>query len=232
MEETKFFKNIWRFNALIIACAGLLAMAVLLFAGYMFYDDMKRSRHQNRIVNVDPETNIEEVFRLGRVQRITGTQSVIIPLNAKQKYSMSYSSGKSASSVRNILFSNMHTEASKWLLPNNQFLIANHRLLNKENSYGDNYNVVTILYDVVKSDTNNDSRLTTNDKLTIAMSDPEGNNYTEVLDTIDEVLGYEILDKEALAIVFNRGDQGYIAYINFVDFKIVKEVELPKSNSK
>ena len=230
MEKTKLFKNIWRFNALIIASAGLLAIVVLLFAAYMFYEDMNRNRHQNRIVNVDPETNIKEVFRLGRLQRIVGTQSVIIPLNAKQKYSISYSSGKSASSVRNILFSNMHAETSKWLLPNNQFLIANHRLLNEENSYGDGYNIVTILYDVVKSDTNNDSRLTTNDKLTIALSDPEGNNYTEVLDNVDEVLGYDVLNKQALAIVFNRGDQGYIAYVNLADFKIEKEVELPKSN--
>ena len=230
MEESKFFKNIWRFNALIIAVAGVLAVLVLLFTGYLIYKEQTRSKHKNEIVNIDPETNIAEVFRLGRVKHVKGSQSVIVPLYSDQNFDLRYSGGKSTSSTRNLLFSNMHTEVSKWLLPTNEFLIPQYSLINKSNSYSNEEDVITILYRVVKSDTNGDERLTENDELHISLSKPDGANFTEVLKGIDDVLGYELLNQKALAIMFNRGGQGFTAYVDLQNFKVIKEIELPKIN--
>lgn len=230
MEELKFFRNIWRFNAMIIAIAGVLAVAVLLFTGYLMFNEQTRSKHKNEIVNIDPETGIEETFRLGNIDHVKGAQSVIVPLYSEQSFNLRYSGDKSTLSTRNLLFSNMHTEESNWLLPTNNYLIPRYSLINESNSYNSNEDIVTILYRIVKFDTNYDSRLTEKDELTISLSKPDGSSFTEVLKNIDDVLGYELLNQEALSIIFNRKGQGYTAYINLQDFKVTKEVELPKIN--
>lgn len=54
-------------------------------------------------------------------------------------------------------------------------------------------------------------RVLQGDKLTLALSTPEGERYTKVIDNVDDVLGFELLDKEAIAVMFNRDKQGYIA---------------------
>jgi len=228
MEESKFFKNVWRFNALIIAVAGVLAVVVLLFAGYLIYNEQARTKYKNEIVNIDPETKIEEVFRLGRVKHVNGSQAVIVPLYSDQSFDLRYSGTKSTASTRNLLFSNMHNEESNWLLPTNDYLIPQYNLINKSNSYSSDEDIVTILYRIVVSDTNNDSRLTENDELSIHLSNPDGSEFTEILKNIDDVLGYELINQEALAIMFNRGGQGYTAYVSLKNFEVTKEIELPK----
>lgn len=230
MEESKFFRNIWRFNAMIIAIAGMLAVAVLLFAGYLMFNEQTRTKHKNEIVNIDPETEIEETYRLGNINHVKGSQSVIVPLYSDQSFDLRYSGGKSTLSTRNLLFSNMHTEVSNWLLPTNNYLIPRYSLINESNSFSSDETIITILYRIVKSDTNNDSRLTENDELTISLSKPDGSDFTEVLKNIDDILGYELLNQNALSIMFNRKGQGYTAYINLKDFKVTKEIELPKIN--
>lgn len=232
MEDSKLFKKIWRFNAIIIAAVGILAFFILLFAGYQIYKQQTRTKHRTEIVNVDPETKAKETYRLGEVKHVNGSQSVIVPLYSDQSFDLRYSGGKSTASTRNILFSNMHTETSKWLLPTNKYLIPRYRLINKSNSYNRDEDIVTILYHIIKEDTNNDSRLTENDEVTIAFSKPEGSEYTEVLKNIDKVLGYELLNNETIAIMFNRKGQGYTAYVNLLNFTVSKEIELPKVNKK
>jgi len=228
MEESKVFRYLWRFNAIVIATAGFLAILALFFTVYMIYNDLNRNTHRNEIVNIDPDTNIEETFRLGRIEHVKGTQSIIVPLYSDQSFSLRYSGSKSTASTRNLLFSNMQNETNTWLLPNSDYLITSHRLINESNSYDKDKTVITIFYQIVKADTNNDSRLTGNDKLTLALSDPEGNNYTEIIMNVDQVLGYDVINKHAIAIIYSRENIGYAAYIDLTTFTTTKEIELPK----
>ena len=62
MEESKVFKNIWRFNAIIIAIDGVLSVTVLIFSIYMIYKESNRDRQKNEIVNIDQKNKIEESF--------------------------------------------------------------------------------------------------------------------------------------------------------------------------
>lgn len=230
MEDKKIFKNIWRFNAVIIAIAGILGVIVLLFSSYLIYKDTTRDRYKREIVNIDTEASIEEKFRLGHLQAIKGSMSVIIPLYSEQSFSLNYSGYKATTSTRNILFSDLHNETNKWLLPHNKYLITEHKLINESNSYNSDENIVTILYKIVKNDTNNDSRLTENDKLIISLSEPDGNNYTEVLKNVDTIIGYELINKEVIAILYSREKQSFTAYIGLNGFKLKKEIKLPKLN--
>ncbi len=45
MEESSFFNKVWRFNALVLMTAGLMAIGVLGFVGYKIYQDSTRDRN-------------------------------------------------------------------------------------------------------------------------------------------------------------------------------------------
>jgi len=229
MEESKFFKRVKRFNTVVIAIAGIVAVVMLMFASYFMFSDFTRIKHKHEMVNIDPETEVEETFRLGLMKHIKGSQSVIVPLYSKQNFDVRYS-GKSTQSTRNLLFTNMQTGLSNWLLSNNNYLIPQYNLINKSNSYKDDEDIVTILYRIVKSDTNKDSRLTENDNLSVSISKPDGTGFTEILGNIEEILGYDLINQEALAIMFYRSGRGYTAHVSLVDFKVTKEIELPQIN--
>jgi hypothetical protein len=224
MDESKLFKNIWRFNSIIIAVFGIIIICILVLA---YISSKINKTNYDEILNINPQSNIEENFRLGTIRHVTGYKSVIVPLNSYQtNFALKSGSTKTTSvSTRNLLFSNMHNETNKWLLPTNKYLIKDYILINESNE-----NIITILYKIVKTDTNNDSKLTVDDKLTIAFSEPTGIKYTEVIDNIDSVLGYEMLDNKAIAIMFNRDGKGYIAYIDLSNFTIKKEIALPTIN--
>ncbi len=227
MEDNKLFKNIWRFNALIIAAVGVLGIIVLLFTLFMIVQEITGNKYRSEVVNIDSATNIEETFRLGSINHVKGSETVIVPLYSDQSFSLGYSGSKSTASTRNLLFSNMASETNSWLLPTNEYLIAEYRLVNESNTWDEEKDVISILYYIVKSDTNKDERLTRNDRLILALSTPEGEQFTEVLEDVDNVLGYDVLDGDIMAVMFNREGKGYTAYINLADFSITKEFALP-----
>ena len=230
MEESKTFRNIWRFNAIIIAIAGVFAIIVLSLAAILLFKESTRIHHTNEIVNLNPKTNIKEIFRLGNLEHVQGYSSVIIPLNSDQDFNLGYSGSKSSVSTRNLLFTNLNLGTRHWLLSNNSYLISSHHLIRDSDSYNEDKPVLSILYYIVKSDTNGDMKLTDSDDLTIAISKPDGTNYQEILSDVNDVLGYEVLDQETIAILFARNEKNYIQYVSIADLKNTKQIELPKLN--
>ncbi len=47
---------------------------------------------------------------------------------------------------------------------------------------------------------------------------------------VDDVLGYELITKQSIAVMYYRDNAGYTAYIDLANFNLVKEIELPVFN--
>lgn len=123
MEENKVFKNIWRFNAIVIMLVGVLGVALALFACIMIYKDITRDRSVRNIVNLEESNEKKEEWQLGSITSVKGTDILMVPLHSEQSYSRgSYS--KSASSTRNYLFINVETNKKYWLFGKNDYLIT------------------------------------------------------------------------------------------------------------
>ncbi len=90
MEENKFFKFVWRFNAIIFMVAGILAIGVLFFAGYQIIKDITRERTPRNIVNVSEEQTVDEKWTLGHLKSVDGTPIIMIPLNSDQSYARAF----------------------------------------------------------------------------------------------------------------------------------------------
>ena len=227
MEKTKFFKNVWRFNGLIISVAGVLAIVVLFFAGYHVIKDIFRKRQVRNIVNIAENDNVKEEWTLGYMRQLDGTEYVMVPLQSDQSYAQSYYS-KSSYSVRNFLFINVKTNGKEWLFPNNKWLIANNYTLSEKEHREKDRKIRAILYNIVKSDTNEDGRLTEKDKLTIALSSPSGKNYREILAAIDLFIGHSLMGSDTMLILYQKNNIGYSANVSLKDFTLSNQSELPK----
>jgi hypothetical protein len=131
------------------------------------------------------------------------------------------------------MFSNFKTGSNNWIFPNNNYLITNHELVTESRSYNkEGRPVLCVLYYIVKSDSNGDTKLTEADATTIAISNPDGTNYSELVSDVKDVLGYEVVDKSTIAILFSRSNGGVMQYIDLTSFKKTKELEIVVPNQK
>jgi|WetSurMetagenome_2_1015567.scaffolds.fasta_scaffold01504_10 hypothetical protein len=224
---SRFFRFLWKFNAVVIAAAGILAIFVLAFAGYHIFQNITATRHATRLINVDAGDNIKEKWFYGRPVKILNSDSIIFPLETNQSFSLAYS-GKQANSVRNMLFVNLKTEHSKWLLESNNSLIAHYELLNEKNEHFGNKDIIAIMYLIVKEDTNKDSRLSDEDLKTIAISAPDGSRFTEIISSVNSLLGHAVVDKSKLFIAYQSNDEDRQVVIDMPGFRIRSSAVLPK----
>lgn len=237
MEQERLFRTKWSAKSLLILAMGLIFFGVVVLVAYQVYKVATRNRQVQNVVNVDSAAVIESEWTLGNFERINGTDYVMAAAHSKQSYQGSYYE-KDASAVRNYLFVNAFDKSSRWLVPTNKYLFLTAEKLRLEAKPGaksheqvEGYNsqaIRWIKYELVKSDTNNDGRFTTKDRRTIAVSDASGENYTEVIENIEQILGSMLNDEDTLLIFYSTGAGSYVSEINLPKRQVTTTKELPK----
>ena len=81
---------------------------------------------------------------------------------------------------------------------------------------------------IVKKDSDNDQRLTSNDIRTIGLSMPSGKGYKEILHGVDVFVGHRLQDENTLLLIYQRNGVGYSANVSLSGFILSNEEELPK----
>ncbi len=226
MEDSKFFKLVWRFNGLLISIAGILAIGVLLFAIYQIFKDVTRERNTQNIVNIEESVEVKESWTLGHVTNLSSHKTLMIPLNSDQNFNRGYFS-KSSNSTRNYLFINTETNSSTWLFDHTNYLIESTDKL-RMGDYNSKKTVLAILYFLVKLDSNSDNRLTPSDLTTISISKPNGFGYKEVLTGVEKVIGNTLLSETELFIIYQLNGKSLSSTVNLTSFELSNTQELPK----
>jgi len=226
MKKINVFRIIWKIDAILILIVGLVALVILGYAGYRIYQDVFRSRDVSSIVNVESNVQIGSEWNLGTFDRVEGTDYLMAPVYSAQTFQASYYE-KDTSAVRNYLFVNAVDKQSRWLVPNNNYLFLSGNKMWQNPDLGSSV-VMWLRYEVVKSDTNLDGRLTNEDQRTIGISDPTGERYVELISDIDLILGYEMQDEYNLLIFYRTGTKNFLAEINLPDRLITVTKELPE----
>jgi hypothetical protein len=225
-DNSKFFRVIWKINAVIFLVFGLLALGTLFYSSYRIIQEVFRDREVPSMVNVEPDPGVKSEWTLGDFDRLDGTDYLIAPVHSTQTYQASYYE-KGTSAVRNYLFVNGLDKSSRWLVPHNSYLfLSKHEGLIYP-STGERY-VDWIRYEVIKEDTNRDERMTRDDQRTIAISYPTGEGYLELLSGIDQVLGYEMRDANHLLIFYLTDGTNYLSEIDIANRLVTVTEELPK----
>ncbi|MDC2887653.1 hypothetical protein [Psychrosphaera algicola] len=226
MEENKFFKLVWRFNGLIISVAGILAVGLLAFATYKLFQDVTRERTTRNIVNIEENAEIKENWKLGQFSEIDDGKILMLPLNSDQSFDRAYFS-KSSNSTRNYLFINTDTSEEKWLFNHTDYLIERSDKL-RLGGYNSKEPIVAILYQLVKLDSDHDNRLSASDLTTIAITNPDGSAYEELIKEVELIVDHTLLNKNELFLIYQKAGVSYSAVLNLNSRELTKSHQLPK----
>jgi hypothetical protein len=239
MQRERLFRPSWRANSVLMLAVGLLALGVLTYVAYQIYKVTFRTRQVYDVVNVESDARIESEWALGNFVRVTGTDYVMAPAHSKQTYQASYYE-KGASAMRNYIFVNVMDKSSRWLVPTNKYLfLTAEKLLLRDTGAEMSAGRQTALdrtneaakwmsYDVVKSDTNGDGRLTGNDLRAIAISSATGEGYAEVIQNVEQTLGSMLRDEDTLLIFHSSGGRSYVSEVDLPKRQVTLTRELPK----
>ncbi len=110
MDNMKFFRVLWRLNAVLIFVLSIVVVIALIF-GLSELLRKTTSGYQRGSVYLDDgseyESDRKETWSFGKLKSINRAGSFfIVPLEFEQSFSMSYSIKKQTEAVRNYLFIN------------------------------------------------------------------------------------------------------------------------------
>jgi hypothetical protein len=227
MELNRVERSIWRFNGIVIAAAGVMAIIVMVFVSYKIAREVFGRRSVSSVVNVVQERTHRESLSLSRFSRIQGSSLVAAQLEAEQEFQSSYYS-KAGSSSRNYLFFDTSSKTSHWLLPTNSSLIlTNHEILEDTSKVNrEERKIVALLYEVVSKDTNADGRLDFNDKKSLTLYRVSDGRVGTVLDNFDMFLGLTQSSWSDLTIFFRDNEKVFFAHIDVTLGTLAEKTEL------
>jgi hypothetical protein len=177
-------------------------------------------------------------YVLGEFSKISGTDYLSAPvytdaagkgrIEAVFSASDEYSGGKGVkgggSLVNNYVFVNQKDLSSRKLLPDNKAVILDEKQYGessrntdvpaKENLQAKPKNIKSVLYRVVKADTNGDKVVDGQDKKTIAIADADGDNYKELVPGMDRILNIHNPSKDQQVVFYQTGGDFFAASID------------------
>ncbi|NET59459.1 MAG: hypothetical protein F6K47_25940 [Symploca sp. SIO2E6] len=84
-----------------------------------------------------------------------------------------------------------------------------------------------LLYLVVNQDTNDDEQLDPTDIPTLAMSDVSGQNYTELIPGIQNILNIIMKDSQQLMVIYRKDNQYHFSMIDLLQREVTLTEEIP-----
>jgi hypothetical protein len=238
VARSRFFRFVWKVDALIIFAAGALAALAVSVATYkMVQHSFFSSKRSGPTVDVVGQPDAKEMLRLTKLVAIEGGPYLMVPLQSEPKSRQS-GYGKEPASLRNYLFLNGDDLSMHWLLSRNDHLINKRHFLCKteprmkrsgvtqEAGSEETCRVVGILYEIVKKDTDGDKRLTSKDEFTLVVSDSSGRNVQEIEEHVQALVGWKLLDTDLALLLYAKQGVYLAAKLSLRENKILERVDM------
>ncbi len=228
-SESRFFKYVWRFNALAIAGAATTCILLGLSAGMSIFNAEQRPHRVTNIVNVDQEDKASEEFSLGNPSAIAGISYVQVPLYRGRRYGVGsiYSGG--SQQVVNLLFLNISTNESRWLFNGVGQVLDSHTLFNKLKDANDpSRAAIAVVHVVVEKDTDGDKRLTEKDAISLATSATDGTNYRKLIEGVDQLYSFKQIADDKVLVLYQKNRETVSALYGVPSMALLMQASVPK----
>ena len=235
MNTDSFFKNIWKINGLLLFLGSISFIVII---SYQLTKNIFRDNYrQEQTLDLADDATDTEKWSLGYPEEIHGNEYYFIPLESenkeikenKEKFQSFnlYSSNYSRTRSKNILFINSVTNNSYWLFDSVQQLIIQMQTLD---SHDENEKLITtaIYYIVINDDTNNDGVYDSEDKRTLALTKPDGSNYSEIITGYDRIVEVQLNDAGNLFVIYINNDKVHSMIVDLINFEIQTTKQLPR----
>ncbi len=216
-----FFHYVWRFNAIAIAVAALLAILLMIFAAIVIVKDITRDRNARNVVNIssDDPSDIDFQYNLNAGE-YSDNGIVSFKLVMTQEFEFVYSSSKTTQNTVNYLLFDINTREQRWLLESNDQLILQRSTLKFDQEDKDEP-AAAHLYTLITSDTNQDGNLSESDDKTIAIAQHDGTGFKILFDDVANTPSIENAGEGRIILTY-RDLQGLliVAEISLSDFSV------------
>ena len=174
-------------------------------------------------------------FELGNFKKISGSSFLVAPIRSISNEGRSTirisSSGGGYVYTHNYIYLDLEDETLQRLLPVDDHVIQDTTGHAPRNTEVDNDPeaedaISWWVYSIVKDDSNEDGYLGADDLITIGVADVGGQNFTEILEGIEEILGQEMKNDSELVIIFVKDGLRFISKINMLEKTIVDTQEI------
>jgi hypothetical protein len=228
--ENRFFKYVWRFNALVIAGAAVVVVILGVYAALQIFKTETGSRRVTNVVNVGDKDAVSEEFSLGRAAPIEGTSYVKIPLYRGQSYNASYYLKNSTQNTVNYLFVNTSSGESRWLLEGaGQLIIDSEVMFSKARSSPDERRLgIGIVYTLVEKDTNGDNRLTDRDAVSLAVSEIDGSQYRKLIEGADRLYSVAQVADDKVLVLYQKNQESVVELYGLPSMTRIQQSNIAK----
>jgi hypothetical protein len=230
MEQNRFF--IWTSRVTSI----LFLLLVVIAIGFMLYGILESNKwgQKNTVEVIGEQSQDEKIenLRLGNINKVCGKDIQYVKLNSSRK-SKGFSSGGYGVATRNIVFFVGPDMESHWLFETNKYHISKVEQLNKEADDCKKKEAVSIYYEVIKSDTNQDGELNSEDDVTISVTLPDGLNYVELDTSVTAVIDHSIDSNASILTVLVQKDSSILMKkFSLRSNQIISEKEISRIGKK
>ena len=231
-EENKFFRFVWRFNALALAVTALAVIASMVafgLASFRFERDWMADTHLKNVVNNEKQ---KFAYRLSDADDASLQHQKLFVLQrwegetAQPGLSDSYS-GRSGQDVNLLIVD--ETGAGRWVFRGNERTISSRNTIlesEQKAGSGETPQATGLAITVIDSDTNGDGRLTAKDRQTL-YGYRLGSERPVKLMTADDFLGARQFGVDKYLVVYAEKDNARVAVFSLPDFKLISDNPLP-----
>jgi len=222
MAESRFFRFVWRVNAIIILAAGVAAVFAVVSALTDAGTDVEGWMRDDRVVNLAAEQVDSTWFDFDGCERTDGPHMFCASLVSFQKRSGGPDSEVRA--TRNYVFYDARTRTAQWLVDTNDWLFTRSRTLYANRSRdGEPRPVLALLHEFVDTDTNGDRRLTDADAISLGVSDSKGGRFTVVKRGIGDVRDYAVMSPSSVVVFYTASGELRALEISMPDFAVMHD---------
>lgn len=222
MESNKFFSFVNRFNSIVFM------LILLVSAGSLIYFNIESNDWRDRrsvTLKENPDSNKKIELILGKINIISGSSVLFVNLSERNGGS-SYSSGSSAGGTRNVLFFKDKEMNPNWLFKSNEYLIQDMDPL-KTKKHSKETPAIAFIYEVVYKDTNNNKKLDSRDKLTVAFSKLDGSEFKNVVEQVDSLIDHQVSsDGKEVALIYQVDHKVILERVSLDNFQSISKYEI------
>jgi hypothetical protein len=209
MRSAKFFRIIWRLDAILIL---LIAAAALFGVISLFVSEIRSNARQREAAAAAPPVaaNAEKnVLRLGGLAQIEGTTVFRASLTSRKGGGVEFSSsGGYENETHNILFIDAADGNARWLLPSNHELITFDTNVSGNDTKGPIATVVLV------------------DTGRLLLFDPAAKHINEVATGVHDVDGVTLMSGGPIAVLYESNRRYHLATFDRASLAKISEREV------
>jgi hypothetical protein len=227
----KFFRVIWRINAILICLCGVLLVALLGFGLFSMISETFAQRGSGS-VPANPATAADKnasKLSVSKVENLDGTTIVrgTIDYSASEgRGGASFSSGYDAGTTCNYVFYDTVTDQVSTLLAANNCVIVKSDDFYFPSEPCDKRVTKWTSYVVADKDTNGDGVISDADLKSFAVAQASGQDYHVYLTDLDEVLNTQLMGESDFYVYYEKGGNLFVSRLDLANKKIVQTKKL------